>query len=214
MIKLIIFDLDGTLVDSLKDITASLNWAICPKQFLSTFQVSKIIGEGAEELVRKAMTMSELSYDKRFLDEYLKIYSEHMYDNTKLYPGVFRAIAPLLKYHKMAVISNKSRDLAARVLHHFNLWMSIDIVLGGDSLPEKKPSPMPCLHILDKLKVKPEEAVLVGDTEADIKCGKAAGVKTVAAIYGYGKPGFQWEADAIISDITQLPKIVKEMTHG
>jgi phosphoglycolate phosphatase len=210
MIKLIIFDLDGTLINSLKDITIALNLAIPAKQFLTTLQVSKIIGEGAEELVRKATLIGGMEYYKKYLTDYLEIYSDHMYDETKLYPGVFRAIAPLLKYHKMAVISNKSKAFTDRILHHFNLWMSMDVVLGGDSLPEKKPSPAPCLYVLDKLKIKPEEAVLVGDTEADIQCGKAAGIKTVAAIYGYGKPGFQWEADAIISDITQLPKIVKE----
>jgi phosphoglycolate phosphatase len=211
MIKLIIFDLDGTLVNSLKDITIALNLSIQPKRLLTTFQISKIIGEGAEELVRKATEISGLEYHKKYLNDYLEIYSEHMYDETKLYPGVYRAIAPLLKYHKMAVISNKSKAFTDRILHHFNLWMSMDVVLGGDSLPEKKPSPAPCLYIMDKLKIKPEETVLVGDTEADIKCGKAAGVKTVACTYGYGKPGFQWEADSVISDITQLPKIVKEL---
>ena len=215
MIKLIIFDLDGTLVNSIKDITAGVNHALDLNgtDRLSTLSVSQMVGYGVPMLIHNAIKKASLQhcrFDKDCIEKYLEYYSEHMYDFTTLYPGVFRAISPLLKYHKMAVISNKSQDFTNRILHHFNLWMSMDAVVGGDSLPEKKPSPVPCLHILDKLKIKPEEALLVGDTETDIKCGKSAGVKTVAAIYGYGKPGFQWEADYIISDITQLPKIIKE----
>jgi len=218
MIKLIIFDLDGTLVNTLKDITIAVTHALNFKQGygLSTFEVSKMIGEGADVLIEKAIKKYPDAPKGRFdqsvcLNRYLEYYEEHMYDFTKLYPGVFRAIGPLLKYHKMAVISNKSVDFTRRILRHFYLWLPMEIVVGGDSLPEKKPSPMPCLYILKKLHIKPEEAILVGDTETDIKCGKATGVKTVAATYGYGKPGFQWEADYVIGDITELPKIVKEI---
>ena len=212
MIKLIIFDLDGTLVDSVKDITAALNFALPGDgEYLTSFEVSKMIGGGVKALVQSAIKKCRVDMDEETcINEYLKYYSEHVVKYTVPYPGVVDTLEVLDGYKK-AIVSNKIELFTVKVLERLDLIKYFDVILCADNFPETKPSPAPILHILDILSIKPSEAIIIGDTETDIKAGKAAKIKTVAAIYGYGKPGFQYEADATISDITQIHRIMRSM---
>jgi len=204
-IKLIIFDLDGTLVDSIIDITNALNYAIGPYG-LETLTVEKtisLVGEGITSLIWKLLAEKETGLHSVVLRRFLDYYSEHLTDYSVPYPGV-RETLEILKNYRKAVISNKREDLSRRLLEKLELAGYFDIIWGSDSVPEKKPSPVPVLEMMKKLSCKPDEAVIVGDSNYDIESGRAAGVRTVAVSYGYRKVDLLKDADFIINSMKDL----------
>ena len=210
-IRLIIFDLDGTLVDSIQDITNALNFGFEPYGIpsLSTAEVAGLVGEGSVRLVEKIIERNNLSADKRMvIERFADYYRSHIVDYTKPYPGVAEMLEEM-KHYKKAVVSNKLEAFSKETLAYLGLSGYFDIIVGGDGTSERKPSPMPIHHVLSILGVKPEESVIVGDSEIDVHTGKAASVKTVAVTYGYGRPGFEKEADFVINGMWELMDIVK-----
>lgn len=211
-IKLIIFDLDGTLVNSIVDITNSLNYAteplgLAPK---TVEEVGALVGEGITKVIERVIGEERLRHRDEVVKRFLEFYSEHIVDNTFPYPGVKESLEGL-KGYKKAVISNKREALSVKVLEGLNLFRYFDLVLGSDSAAERKPSPVPVLHVLSKLGFSPQEAVMVGDSDLDIAAGKGAGVKTIGVTYGYRDRSFLSGADFIITDISQVLSIVQEM---
>ena len=203
-IKLIIFDLDGTLVNSSVDITNALNYAIGPYgiELLTVEKTISLVGEGITRLIEKLVGQNSDLKDvvlKRFLD----YYSKHLADFTLPYPGV-RETLEMLGTYKKAVISNKRADLSRGLLETLELSGYFDIIWGSDSVAEKKPSPMPVLEMLKKVACRPDEAVIVGDSNYDIEAGKAAGVRTVAVSYGYRDISLLQDADFIIDSMKEL----------
>ncbi len=212
MVELIIFDLDGTLVDSSVDITNALNFAIEPFH-LGKMTVEKtigMVGEGLTRLVEKMLGEEMAGLKKDVLDRFLSYYSVHLCDFTRPYPGVRETLEGLGGYRK-AVISNKRENLSRRLLEELGLALYFDIIFGSDSAGEKKPSPKPLLRVLEMLAVRPEAAVIVGDSDYDIQAGKAAGVRTIAVSYGFRDAALLQGADAVIGDIRELPAKLKEM---
>lgn len=218
-IKLIIFDLDGTLVDSSIDITNAINYAIKPYgiQPLTVQETISLVGEGITRLMEKLIDRSqkaehrtqtkEISRDvlvSRFLEHYVS----HLIDNTTVYPGVKETLERLNGYKK-AVVSNKREALSLRILNDLGILKYLDLVVGSDTTSEKKPSPVPVFAVLSRLDVKPEEAVIVGDSNLDIEAGKAAGIKTVAVTYGYRPIELLKDADVIINKIDELINILR-----
>jgi phosphoglycolate phosphatase len=183
--ELIIFDLDGTLVDSGKDITKALNYAITPYGFkpLTVEDTIKMVGEGLTRLIEKIVKDNNTSRDAVF-DRFIKYYSEHLADFTRPYPGVIKTLEMLGRYKK-AVISNKRESLSKKLLEQLGLMKFFDVVLGSDSAAEKKPSPAPVKKVLEILGIEPERAIIVGDSDFDIQAGKGAGLITVAVTYGF-----------------------------
>src|SRR3990172_5157521 len=163
-IKLIIFDLDGTLVNSSVDITNALNYAIGPygPEALTVEKTIGLVGEGLTRLIEKLLGERLAGIRDVVLDRFLEHYSEHLTDFTLPYPGVRETLEMLGAYRK-AVISNKREDLSRRVLENLELSGYFDIIWGSDSVPEKNPSPVPVLEMLKKLSFRPGEAVIVGD---------------------------------------------------
>ena len=139
----------------------------------------------------------------------MEYYSAHLADHTRPYPGTEEVLWGLQEYKK-AVVSNKIESLSVKVLQATELMKYFDYVAGGDTLAEKKPSPIPILDVLSRFDVRPEEALLVGDSIYDIEAGRAAQVRTVAALYGYGAPSFWKQADFRIMSIKELPEIVSQ----
>ena len=212
-VRLIIFDLDGTLVDSIEDITNALNFGFEEYGMppLATAEVAGMVGEGSVRLVEKVIERNNLGADKRtVIKRFADYYGSHIADYTKPYPGVSEALQEMAHCRK-AVVSNKLEVFSKETLDRLGLSKYFDIVVGGDGTPERKPSPIPVQHVLSTLGVKPEETIIVGDSEIDIKTGKAASVKTVAVTYGYGRPGFEKEADFVIKNLSELVDIVKNM---
>jgi phosphoglycolate phosphatase len=210
-IKLIIFDLDGTLINSIEDITNALNYAFEPfgVNHLTTDEVTTLIGEGPLKLVQDALTKRNLLLDANVLvTRFIGYYASHPVDRTVLYPGT-REMLEMLKDLKMAIVTNKTEKLSFDILKKFDLDKYFDMVVAVDTIAERKPSPGPVIHVLLALNVAPEDTVIVGDSEIDIQTGKASFVRTVAITHGYGRNGFQREADFIIASLPELIDIVK-----
>jgi phosphoglycolate phosphatase len=209
-LKLIIFDLDGTLVDSRVDIMHAVNYAISPYSMepASLAETMTLVGEGATRLIGKLLEKRKVDLDiSALVARFESYYSVHPVSHTTLYPGVPETLRSLHNYRK-AVISNKFRSIALKVLKELLLSQYFDEVAGVDTFPERKPSPVPILRILEQFKVKPEETVVVGDSTYDIQAGRASGAKTVAVTYGYGFPGFSDNADFVITEFPQLINVV------
>ena len=204
-IKLVIFDLDGTLVNSIADITNALNYAIEPYGFeqLTIERTTSLVGEGVTRLIEKLVGQKAADLKDVVLKRFLEYYSEHLTDFTVPYPGVRETLEMLVNYRK-AVISNKREDLSKHLLETLELSGYFDIIWGSDSVSEKKPSPAPVLEMLKKLSCGPDEAVMVGDSNYDIEAGRAAGVSTVAVSYGYRHISLLKDADFIIDNMKEL----------
>lgn len=212
MIRLIMFDLDGTLVDSSIDITNALNHALspCGVPSLTVGQTKSLVGEGVTRLIEKVVGSDDRTRRDEVLTCFLDYYAEHLTDATRPYPGVARTIEKL-SGRRMAVISNKLESLSRRVLAELGLLEYLDLVLGGDSVAEKKPSPKPLFRVMEVLATAPEESVIVGDSSFDIQAGRAAGVTTVAVSYGFRAADTLRDADFIIDAIEELPALLERL---
>jgi phosphoglycolate phosphatase len=215
VIKLILFDLDGTLVNSIVDITNALNYAIEPHRLekMTVEKTAGMVGEGLTRLVEKMLGSERATLRNDVLDRFIRYYSEHLADFTRPYPGVRETLETLAGYRK-AVISNKREGLSRRLLEDLGLVSYFDIIFGSDSAEEKKPSPKPILRILEIFGLRPESAVIVGDSNYDIEAGRAAGIWTAAVTYGYRDASLLRGADVMIGDIRELPLRLRDMESG
>lgn len=209
MIKIIMFDLDGTLVDSSVDITNALNFAIEPYGIgkMTVKQTIGMVGEGLTRLVEKVLGQGRASIVPEVLERFVGYYSEHLVEFTVPYHGVRETLECLGNYKK-AVISNKREALSRKLLEDLGLAKYFDVILGSDSVEEKKPSPRPIMKVLESFSIKPDEALIVGDSDYDIDAGRAAGVRTIAVSYGFRDVRSLRGADFIIGDIGELVAIL------
>jgi phosphoglycolate phosphatase len=222
-IRIIIFDLDGTLIDSSVDITNALNYALEPysSRRLTVDDSTKLVGEGITRLMEKLIgslrgdnVSPQASAELRahVTARFLKHYTEHILDSTREYPGVKETLERLGNYQK-AVISNKNESLSRMVLDGLGLSKYFVIVVGSDTTPERKPSPLPILKVLSDLHARPTDAVIVGDSNYDIDAGKAAAITTVAVTYGYRPREVIAHADYLIDRMTDLVPLLEKMDH-
>jgi phosphoglycolate phosphatase len=213
-IKIILFDLDGTLIDSSVDICNALNYAIEGTGInpVSVSRTITLIGEGVSRLIEKLLKAENCNADKELLlKRYLEYYSAHMADNTPLYPGVKDTLEALGEYRKV-IITNKRQDASAKILDTLGIAVYFDFIAGSDTTPGKKPSPIPIQFVLEKFAIKPEEAVIIGDSNFDIEAGKAAGIKTIAVTYGYRPVDALQQADYIVDKMPDVIPIIKQLT--
>jgi len=213
-LQLILFDLDGTLVDSAADIANAFNYAIglhgVPP--VSRPEIEAMLGEGMVLIMKKFDEWKELGVDPATIRKHFReYYLEHIAVYSAPYPGVEDTLQRL-KDFKKAVVSNKLEVFTMKTLKLLRLLHYFDLVVGGDSGPEKKPSPQAILSVLSKLGVPADETLMVGDTAYDIEAGRGAGVKTVAATYGYGSPGFSDRADFTMDTFPELIDIVTSLS--
>ena len=211
-IKLVIFDLDGTLIDSLEDITAAVNHATRPFGIAekSVPEIGELLGTGISILIDRVLGERRIELKDDVMKGFMDYYGRHLVVHTSIYPGVRETLADMAHYRK-AVVTNKREHFARTVLNELTIGSCFDSVLGSDSVAEKKPSPVPILHLLDLYSLDPSEAAMVGDSEIDIAAGKGAGVRTVGVTYGYRERGALEGADFIIDDIRQLPGVIQNI---
>jgi phosphoglycolate phosphatase len=181
----LIFDLDGTLVDSVADLTLSLNLLAeeLGQESLTPDQIRSIVGDGATKLIKRAF--GEENYQREQLFRFLDIYGEHLIDKTCCYPG----IEELLARHpaeRLALVTNKPHKLTVELLNGLGLYKHFKVIIGGDSYPEKKPHPLPVQKALESLGINPQQAVMIGDHHTDLYSGRGAGVATCFCAYGLG----------------------------
>jgi phosphoglycolate phosphatase len=206
------FDLDGTLVDTAKDITNAINFAIKPYDMksLTVEDTIQLVGEGISRLIEKILPMEKMHLKSDVMKKFLEHYSEHLIGNSKEYPHVKETLENLINVKK-AVISNKREDLSKRLLVELGLSEYFDLIIGSDTAGERKPSPVPVLYVITKLGLNVEESIIVGDSNYDIEAGKKARVKTVAVTYGYRPREYLTEADYMIDDIRELVPLVQKL---
>jgi phosphoglycolate phosphatase len=209
-LQLILFDLDGTLVDSAADIANAFNYAIGLHGIppVSRAEIEAMLGEGMALIMKKFDEWKELGVDPTTIRKHFReYYLEHIAVYSAPYPGVEDTLQRL-KDFKKAVVSNKLEVFTTKTLKQLRLLHYFDLVAGGDSGPERKPSPQAILSVLSRLGVSADETLMVGDTSYDIEAGRGAGVKTAAVTYGYGPSGFSEGADFTMDTFPELIDIV------
>jgi phosphoglycolate phosphatase len=206
-IDLLMFDLDGTLAATGRDLANSVNYirATLGLEPLDDAYVYSRVGYGTEHLLRQSLPKD---YENRFgeiLDRFLKHYEEHLLDTTVLYPHV-EEVLTRFEAKKKAVVTNKRLNFSVAVLRGLGVESAFDVIVGGDCGLEKKPDPGLLRHVLDEVGVHADRAVMIGDGEPDIRAGKAAGVHTCAVLYGLcdSKDLLAAKPDFAISDMSEL----------
>jgi phosphoglycolate phosphatase len=202
----VIFDLDGTLVDSFEDIATALNrarerYGHAP---LALAAVRAQVGSGSEALVRALVPVAPERFAEA-LAFFLARYDECALERTRLLPGALEALEHF-RGRPLAVVTNKTLHLSRRILQGLGLWERFRIVLGGDSLARCKPDPLPVQHVLECFALPAAEVLLVGDGLHDIRAGRAAGVTTVAVATGVSpRAALQAEGPArVIASLHEL----------
>ena len=188
-ISLIVYDFDGTLVDTLFDIADAVNLSLneLGLRTLSRATIRKYVGKGVERLMAQSIDGTGYTDLPRAVELFRRHYSENLMNHTRFYPSG-REILDHFRDKKQAICSNKPEDFVQRILESLKSLDYFDAILGGDSVESKKPDPEGLLHLLDRFQCSPEMAVLVGDSPVDIETGKRAGVYTCIVNYGFGNP--------------------------
>lgn len=186
---LAIFDLDGTLVDSAPDLRAALN-RLMLAQGMDPFplpEVAAMIGDGARALLLKAFAARDVPFDEALLPGFLHDLEANSAVLTRPYPGMVEALEALTAQGwRHAVCTNKPIAATRALLGELGLAPHFALVLGGDSLPVKKPDPGHVRGVLEALGVAASEAVMIGDHQNDIRAARGAGVRSIFAAWGYG----------------------------
>ena len=205
-IKLIIFDLDGTLVDSLDDLTDSTNAMLrrFGKGELTRREVRLLVGQGAKRLVERAMPAASAEDVEEGVQLFLAYNDLHIADRTRLYPGVKETLHRLGEGRILSVISNKYEAHCRKLLALLELTDLFRAVMGVDSHPLRKPSPEPLLKLMSDMGMAAAETAMVGDSSNDMIAGKGAGVVTIGCTYGYGDLSELTDADYRVDRFAEL----------
>jgi len=218
--KAIVFDLDGTLVDSAPDIVAAGNALLAAEGAAAIpFEVARgFIGAGADVFVRRMMAAAGMGDDPahaaRLHAAFLERY-EGAVGATALYPGVIGALDALAAQGwRIGICTNKPEEITARVLEQLDLSRWFGAVVGESPRLPRKPAPDMLLAALDRLGARPQDAIMVGDSAADIGTAKAAGVRSIAVTFGYTTiPPRELGADHVIESFAEFDKAIQALTQ-
>lgn len=200
-VKALLFDLDGTLIDSVDELTFCINEAFSRLNLsaLTAHEVSRFVGKGARVLVERALlyrlgTMP----DKALVDQTFQLYTRSMLDNigqhTRIYPEVLDALETLKKSYRLGLVTNKPRAVTEALLTVIGLAPFFEILVCGDDTAHPKPAPDMLYLAMSELGVQPSECIMIGDSLNDALCAQAAGVLPILVATGYneGVPISQW----------------------
>ena len=217
--KLIMIDVDGTLVDSVPD----LAW--CVEETLKEIglpergeaRIRQWVGNGVVRLMERAIANDlDAPHDEALFEKAMPIfealYAENNAKRSSLYPGVKEGLAYLKSTGiKIGCITNKVERFTHPILHDLGIFDEFEIIISGDTLEKKKPDPLPLLHGAKALGVKPEESLMLGDSKSDVKAARAAGFDIICMSYGYnhGEDIRHYEPDAVIDSMEELRNLIK-----
>jgi phosphoglycolate phosphatase len=207
-VRVLIFDLDGTLIDSKLDLAHSINAMLehMGRAPLAHDTIYSFVGNGAPVLVRRALGEGVTNQEAdEGLVYFLSYYRTHMLDNTVAYPGVCEGL-DLLKNNPLAVLTNKPVNFSRAILDGLGLSRYFRFVYGGNSFERKKPDPMGVEVLLRDLAASPREAMLVGDSEVDVRTARNAGIWACGVSYGLGTESLRVHPpDIMLDSLTELP---------
>jgi len=205
-----LFDLDGTLLDTARDLVGALAM-VCAAEQQPTPDVaiaSQYVSTGAIGLVRLAFPSADADKHEELRQRLVTAYEQNLCVHTIAYPGILELLAELDSAGiRWGVVTNKMKYLAEPILDALSLLDRCATVVGGDTAARNKPDPAPIEYALREMSLAADQAVYVGDAEKDIVAGKAAGTRTVAVTWGYIIPGhdpYSWDADYTIEQPEQL----------
>ncbi len=218
--RLIVFDLDGTLVDSRRDLADSANQLIEERggSRLSEDAIGRMVGEGAAVLVRRALVAAGLPDTPAALPRFLEIYDSRLLDNTRLYEGVEPVIRAARIGGRVAVLTNKPVRPSRRILDALGVGALFEDVVGGDGPLPRKPDPAGLEELMRRAGVSPGATLMVGDSVIDHETARRAGVRCCLAAYGFGYEMFPAERltgeEWIAKDTAALADVIGQFRPG
>lgn len=220
---LIVFDLDGTLIDSAGDLCAAVNAMLLhyDKKALSESLIASYIGEGAATLVRRALGgVEEEAVLAAATAYFLDYYHEHKLDRTHVYPGVFDALDALRdggggQEPAMAVLSNKPIGPSQAICDALGLTPYFFRIYGGNSFDTKKPDPTGLRALIEEAGARPETTIMVGDTPVDVLTARSAGARSIACAYGMAPLAVEKvNPDRIVAAAREWPAAIAYLSHA
>jgi phosphoglycolate phosphatase len=220
-IQLVIFDLDGTLIDSRLDLVHSVNAALrhIGRTELPDDVIASYVGDGAPLLIQRALggEVVDEALVRKGLEFFLKYYREHKLDHTTVYPGVAEALAAIQNSagqsqngapRKLAVLSNKPVVPSKAIVDALGLGQFFSQIYGGNSFPTKKPDPEGARRLLEEYGLQPQHAAIIGDSHVDVNTGRNAGMVTIGVTYGFAPHTLQDEPpDVLVDHPHELPAL-------
>lgn len=207
--RLVVFDLDGTLIDSSRDLATAVNRAlrrVAPAvPLLSEEVVRSFIGSGAGVLLRRSLDRAGLPQSAdEVLPVFLEEYAACLLDETRLYPGTVEAL-DRLRDRPLAVLTNKPGDLSRTILRGLGIADRFFRIVGAGDVASRKPDPAGLRQVAEEAGVRPTETVMVGDSGIDVRTGRAAGAFTAGVTYGFDSESFrEHPPDLLVSSLTEL----------
>jgi len=214
-VRLFVFDLDGTLIDSRRDLAESVNALVVERggRELPLDTVTAMVGEGAALLVRRALTAAGLEPDvDSALPRFLDIYDERLLVHTQPYPGTREMLDILRPRTRLAVLTNKPQHHTDRVLRGLQLDGYFDDVIGGDTIHGRKPDPTGLHYLIAQSEGTPSTTTMIGDSSIDLRTARAAGVRVCLVRYGFGFSTVVAElsgSELVASSPSELPKLIQ-----
>jgi len=217
--KMVLFDVDGTLVDSVPDLAFCVNAMMrelgMPER--PEGSVRHWVGNGVERLVQRALTddldgMPDEDLFARAMPIFNDFYAENTSKRSHLYEGVREGMDYVKRAgYRVGAVTNKAAQFTIPLLTTLGLHDDFEIIISGDTLSEKKPSPMPLNYAAAQLGVSAEDSLMVGDSKSDVKAARAAGFQIVCMSYGYnhGEDIRDYEPDAVIDSMTELERLLE-----
>jgi len=218
-VKMVMIDLDGTLIDSVPDLAAAANRMLAdlkrPAWDMAHYRAW--IGNGVPRFVKRALTGEmQAEPDAKLYEQALALFRRHygaaVSDLSRPYPGVVEALERLkAQGFSLACITNKAEAFTLPLLRNLDLYKYFQLVLSGDSLPKQKPDPLPLRHACEHFGIDSSHGVLVGDSSNDVQAARAAGMPVICVTYGYnhGHDIHQSLPDAVVDSLTEVPPYLK-----
>jgi phosphoglycolate phosphatase len=218
---LLVFDLDGTLIDTAPDLIDTLN-VVFAREGLPAVPYAtarRLIGGGARAMIARGLeaegrVLNPMQVERLF-DDFIAHYAEHIADRSRPFPGLLEALDELAaRGHRFAVCTNKLEGLSVLLLRQVDLIGRFAVICGQDTFGIQKPDPGILHRTIAAAGGQSDRAIMVGDSETDIRTAKAAGVPVVAVDFGYTEvPVAEFQPDRVISHFAQLPRTVAALTH-